>query len=48
MAHTTLFEQKNHWNILLDEQDLGEAVQANHHVIVHEGKGIILDPGLKL
>jgi len=45
MSHTTLFEQKNHWNILLDEQDLGEAVQANHHVIVHEGKGIILDPG---
>jgi flavorubredoxin len=30
---------------MLDEQDLGEAVQANHHLIVHDGKGIILDPG---
>ena len=45
MAHSILFEQGSHRNILLDEQDLGEAVQANHHVIVHDGKGIILDPG---
>jgi flavorubredoxin len=45
MAHTTLFDQQNHTNTMLDEQDLGEAVQANHHLIVHQGQGIILDPG---
>ncbi|MCU0655192.1 MAG: MBL fold metallo-hydrolase [Polyangiaceae bacterium] len=45
MTHSILFEQGNHRNVMLDEQDLGEAVQANHHLIVHDGKGIILDPG---
>jgi flavorubredoxin len=45
MTHSILFEQGNHCNVMLDEQDLGEAVQANHHLIVHDGKGIILDPG---
>jgi flavorubredoxin len=45
MAHIVLFDQDNHRNVMLDEQDIGEAVQANHHLIVHNGVGIILDPG---
>lgn len=40
-----LFSNGEHVNIMLEDQDAGEAVQANHHVIVHDGKGAILDPG---
>ena len=45
MSALTLFEQGSHRNLLLAEKDAGEAVPANHHVIVHEGAGIVLDPG---
>lgn len=45
MTTTLLFEQGSHRNVMLEEQDLGEAVQANHHVILHNGEGMILDPG---
>jgi flavorubredoxin len=45
MSHVIFFDQPDHRNIMLDEQDIGEAVQANHHLIVHNGQGIILDPG---
>lgn len=40
-----LYDADGHKNVLLEDQDAGEAVQANHHVIVHNGKGMVLDPG---
>lgn len=47
MANTTLFASADHKNVLLE--DFGSsssfAVQANQHVIVHGGEGMILDPG---
>lgn len=45
MSMMTLFESSDHKNVLLEDQDPGEGVQANHHVIVHNGAGIVLDPG---
>lgn len=45
MANIVLFEQGDHKNVLLDEQDLGEAIQANQHLIIHKNQGMILDPG---
>ncbi len=45
MAHVTLFEDAEHKNILLEDVSSGIAVQANQHLIVHGGSGIILDPG---
>jgi len=45
MPSTTLFENNNHKNILLEDFGHGEAVQANQHIIVHEDEAIILDPG---
>ena len=46
MSEITLFRGESHSNILL--QNLGTsglAVQANHHLIVHNGECILLDPG---
>lgn len=40
-----LFENENHKNILLEDFGHGEMVQANVHLIVDSGKGMILDPG---
>jgi flavorubredoxin len=40
-----LYEDATHRNILLPEYGEGSAVQANQHLIVDKGKGIILDPG---
>ncbi|MBK8256173.1 MAG: MBL fold metallo-hydrolase [Polyangiaceae bacterium] len=46
MPHTTLFESGGHRNILFDDFAAGgHAVQANQHLIVHNGAGMILDPG---
>jgi len=42
---TFLYQTPEHQNVLLEDQDVGEAVQANHHLVVHNGKGLILDPG---
>ncbi len=41
----TLFDNGGHRNILLEDLDSGLAVQSNQHVIVHNGAGIVLDPG---
>lgn len=41
----TLFETDNHKNVFVDDLSTGSMVQANQHVIVHNGEGIILDPG---
>lgn len=41
----TLFDNGVHKNILLEDFGHGEMVQANVHLIVDSGKGMILDPG---
>ena len=46
MAHTILFDQNGHRNILLEDFSKGGlAVQANQHLVVHNGAAMILDPG---
>lgn len=45
MASITLFQNATHRNILLEDFGRGQAVQANQHLIVHDGAGMILDPG---
>ena len=45
MAEIVLFDDGNHKNVLLEDIDAGLAVQANQHVIVHDGAGMVLDPG---
>lgn len=46
MAHTTLYDDGTHRNVLLEDFDVGGfAVQSNQHVIVHGQEGMILDPG---
>lgn len=40
-----LFDKDGHRNIWLDDFGHGLAVQANQHLIVHDGLGLILDPG---
>jgi len=40
-----LFDNGVHKNILLEDFGHGEMVQANVHLIVDNGKGMILDPG---
>ncbi|MDX9724069.1 MAG: MBL fold metallo-hydrolase [Myxococcota bacterium] len=46
MNEVILFQKGNHLNVLLeDATGTGMAVQANHHVIVHGGEALILDPG---
>lgn len=45
MPTTTLFETSAHKNLLLEDFGHGQMVQANQHLIVHEGVGMILDPG---
>lgn len=44
-APKTLFESDNHKNILLPDFGHGLAVQANQHLIIHDGHGMVLDPG---
>jgi len=43
--HLTLFQQGEHLNVRLPDYGHGEMVQANQHLIVHNGEGILLDPG---
>jgi len=45
MASINLFEKGGHRNVLLEDFGRGEAVQANQHLIVHGGSGMLLDPG---
>lgn len=45
MPNTVLFDREGHKNVLLEDFGHGLAVQANQHVIVHGGEGMILDPG---
>lgn len=45
MGATVLFDDGTHKNVLLEDFSSGLAVQANQHVIIHDGHGLILDPG---
>jgi flavorubredoxin len=45
MATTTLFDNGNHRNLLLEDYSGGFAVQANQHLIVHGDSAMLLDPG---
>lgn len=45
MGSLTLFDNGSHRNILLEDFGHGQMVQANQHLIVHEGHAMILDPG---
>lgn len=40
-----LYQSGDHHNILLPDQDAGEGVQSNQHLIVHGGEAMLLDPG---
>jgi len=40
-----LFEEGVHRNVWLDDFGRGLALQANQYLIVHDGQGLILDPG---
>lgn len=44
MAHL-LFKSGSHKNVLLPVYDQGHAVPSNQHLIIHDGHGMILDPG---
>lgn len=41
----TLYESADHRNVLLPEQDAGEGVSTNQHVIYDSGEAMLLDPG---
>ena len=45
MSQIILFENSDHKNILLEDYTEGEMIPANQHLIVHNGKGMLLDPG---
>ncbi len=45
MPSITLHDDGTHRNVLLEDFGRGEAVQANQHLVVHGGAGMILDPG---
>ncbi len=41
----TLFESANHRNVMFHDLSEGSMVQANQHMIIHEGEAMLLDPG---
>jgi flavorubredoxin len=45
MATLTLFDDGTHRNVLLEDMEQGFAVQANNHLVIHRGAGMLLDPG---
>ncbi len=45
MPILSLFDNGTHKNLLLEDLDAGLAVQSNQHLVIHNGEGIILDPG---
>ena len=45
MSQITLFENNDHKNVLLEDYADGEMIPTNQHVIVHNGKAMLLDPG---
>jgi flavorubredoxin len=45
MTTTALFENYNHRNLMFSGFEEGASVPANQHLIIHEGRGMLLDPG---
>ncbi len=45
MGSIVLFDDGQHQNVLLEDFSVGGAVQANQHLVVDAGQGMILDPG---
>lgn len=45
MPSEKLFEGAAHANLLLEDYSDGAAVQANQHLVIDHGEGMILDPG---
>ncbi len=45
MPSTPIFASATHKNLLLPDYGEGAAVQANQHLIIDSGEGMILDPG---
>jgi flavorubredoxin len=45
MPSQVLFENADHKNVLLEDFTSGQMVQANQHLIIHKGHGMLLDPG---
>lgn len=45
MPPTFLYDTPEHRNIMLEDLEIGHAVQANQHVIVANGEALLLDPG---
>lgn len=45
MGSLTLFDNGSHQNIQLEDFGRGLAVQANQHLIISGGEGLLLDPG---
>lgn len=45
MAEVVLYEDATHKNVLMEDHSDGEMVPANQHLIMHNGKGMFLDPG---
>lgn len=47
MRNLTLFANENHGFILLNESNPGEeeGVRSNQYLVVHDGAGVLLDPG---
>ncbi len=41
----TLYEDANQKNVMFDDLVEGESIQANQHMIIRNGEGIIFDPG---
>ena len=40
-----LFESADHVNVMYNDFGTGAMVQANQHLVVHKGEGLVLDPG---
>jgi flavorubredoxin len=45
MSSLTLYDDGGHKNILLEDFGHGQMVQANQHLVIQGGVGMILDPG---
>ncbi len=45
MPSLKLYDDGTHRNLMLEDYGHGQMVQANQHLIVHDGEGMILDPG---
>lgn len=45
MPTQVLFENAEHRNVLMEDFTSGKMVQANQHLIIHKGHGMLLDPG---